>query len=158
MGAATAPLASRSTRVIVCPEVIPSFDFSLFLAGGISNCPDWQSQYSSSLSDTGLLLLNPRRAVFERSPEIDLQQISWEHFGLRGASGVSFWFPKESLCPITLLELGRCAVEGKVMFVGVHPEYSRRADVEIQLSLLRPDIRVVDSLMALSQQVRDWAC
>ena len=148
---------SRNTRVIVCPETIPSFDRSLFVAGGISNCPDWQSQYISYLSGTGLLLLNPRRAVFERSPEIDNQQIGWEHQGLSGVTGVSFWFPKESLCPITLLELGRCAVAGKLMFVGVDPEYPRRADVEIQLSLLRPEVRVVNSLEQLAQQVREWA-
>ncbi len=37
---------------------------SLFLAGGITGCPDWQRQLRDKLADTPLTLLNPRRANF----------------------------------------------------------------------------------------------
>jgi hypothetical protein len=41
----------------------------------------------------------------------------------------------------------------KLLFVGIHPNYLRRQDVEIQTALVRPDIRIVYSLEALAQQV-----
>ena len=34
----------------------------------------------------------------------------------------------------------------KPLFVGAHPNYARRQDVEIQTSLVRPDIQIVYSL------------
>ena len=35
-----------------------------FIAGGITNCPDWQADIVEMLKDTDLTLLNPRRADF----------------------------------------------------------------------------------------------
>ena len=37
---------------------------SLFLAGGVTACPDWQAWMVQRLSASGLVLLNPRRAHF----------------------------------------------------------------------------------------------
>jgi len=87
-------------------------------------------------------------------PENAEEQIRWEFHRLRMIKNILFWFPKETLCPITLYELG-AAVQHfwKTLFVGTHPEYQRRLDVETQLSLLRPEVRVVSSLEQLAEQV-----
>ncbi len=45
----------------------------------------------------------------------------------------------------------------KPIFVGVHPDYQRRKDVEIQTQLVRPEVKVVYSLEDLAQQVRKEA-
>ncbi len=37
---------------------------SVYLAGGITNCPDWQQQMVHLLDDTDYTLLNPRRGCF----------------------------------------------------------------------------------------------
>lgn len=37
---------------------------NLFLAGGITGCPDWQQELVQLLRDADLILLNPRRAHF----------------------------------------------------------------------------------------------
>lgn len=37
---------------------------AIFLAGGISNCPDWQSQMVELLKPSPWIILNPRRANF----------------------------------------------------------------------------------------------
>ncbi len=41
----------------------------------------------------------------------------------------------------------------KPLFVGVHPNYLRKRDVEIQTSLVRPEIQIAYSLEDLASQV-----
>src|SRR6478736_102537 len=77
----------------------------VFLGGGISGCPDWQSSVIYLLTDTPGVLLNPRRKG-EFTEDIAGEQIEWEYKALRTADTVFFWFPQETLCPITLFELG----------------------------------------------------
>lgn len=128
---------------------------SLFLAGGITDCPDWQSDMRSRLSTVdGLVLLNPRRANFPiGDPGAALAQITWEFEHLRKADAISFWFPKETLCPIVLYELGAWSMSQKPIFVGVEPGYKRQQDVEIQTRLARPRVEIVYSLDALIENV-----
>ena len=128
---------------------------SLFLAGGITNCPNWQADIVKMLEDTSLVLLNPRQANFNISDPLaaDLQ-IEWEHDHLIKATAILFWFPRETLCPIVLYELGAWSMTDKPIFIGAHPDYSRRVDVVIQTKLVRPDVVVVDSIADLANQVR----
>src|SRR4051812_31738967 len=123
---------------------------ALFLAGGINDCPDWQQELVTKIQDTRLTVLNPRRANFPiHDPTAAKAQIEWEFDHLIFADAISFWFPCETLCPIVLYELGAWAKSTKPIIVGVHPDYKRRQDVEIQLSLVRPMLTVVYSLDAL---------
>jgi nucleoside 2-deoxyribosyltransferase-like protein len=131
---------------------------SLFLAGGISGCPDWQRTMVDLLADTALLLLNPRRADFPiHDPGAAEAQITWEYQHLRRAAAILFWFPCETLNPIVLYELGAWSMADKPLFVGVHPRYQRRQDVEIQTRLARPDVPVALSLEDLATAVRQSA-
>ncbi len=131
---------------------------SLFLAGGITGCSDWQVELMDLLKDEDIVLLNPRRANFPvHDPDAARKQIAWEHRHLRKADAISFWFPKETLCPIVLYELGAWSMAFKPIFVGVHPEYQRRQDVEIQTKLARPKVEIVYDLTSLSAQIKEWA-
>jgi hypothetical protein len=131
---------------------------SLFLAGGITACGDWQRDIAAALADLPFDVLNPRRANFPiNDPAAAEAQIEWEHRHLGRATAVLFWFPPETLCPITLYELGACSRTAKPLFVGTHPNYARKQDVVIQTRLARPEVNVVDSLAALVAQVRDWS-
>ena len=130
---------------------------AVFLAGGISGCADWQSEMMELLDETALTLLNPRRADFPMDdPTAARTQIAWEYRHLQAADAALFWFPCETLCPITLFELGAWSRSDKPLFVGTHPDYQRRLDVIVQLSLARPEVAVVDTLGALAAQVRAW--
>lgn len=146
---------------------------ALFMAGGISNTPDWQSQIQPQLRRRcpKLVLVNPRRESFDVSnPNETEWQINWEHRHLRACDAIMFWFPKETLCPITLYELGvwsnhvrdpsnpRGPQRGShtPLIVGVEPEYARREDIIIQTQLSRPETPVVDSLDELVRQVGLW--
>lgn len=144
-------------RYIEAPNVYTPLpgERSLFLAGGITGCPDWQRAMVDSLADTSLALLNPRRARFPiDDPGAADSQITWEHEHLRSATAILFWFPHETLNPIVLYELGAWSMTKKPLFVGVHPQYQRRRDVEIQTRLARPDVPVVLSLEELARGVR----
>jgi len=132
---------------------------SIFLAGGISACENWQANirelFKSSVPE--LSLINPRRKHFDVADKsVAEKQIVWEHNHLRKASAVLFWFCKETLCPITLYELGAMSMLKNVIFVGCHPEYQRKEDVIIQTKLVLPDVKVVFSIEELAKQVESW--
>jgi len=80
-----------------------SSPFTLFLAGGISNCPDWQQEMVEKLKDTNLVLFNPRRANFPMGDkDAGLRQIKWEAYYLDKCNYILFWFPKETnLCRVS---------------------------------------------------------
>ncbi len=162
------------TRIIRCPEECgydadkldwPALTETeqrwprLFLGGGISGCHDWQREACERLqtADAELVVFNPRRDDYEDTPAGGRFQIAWEHRHLRRSQGHLFWFPPETLCPITLYELGRCATE-PALFVGTDPEYKRRFDVIEQLKLVRAEsFEVYDSLPRLLYHVVQWA-
>jgi hypothetical protein len=131
---------------------------SLFLAGGITGTLDWQTEIVGHLAHLPLVILNPRRRNFPMDdPTAAESQIAWEYRHLRRATAVLFWFPPETLCPIALFELGgRVLVPHQVLFVGTDPRYGRRVDVEIQLRLARPEVRVVTDLASLARQAEEW--
>lgn len=135
---------------------------SLFLAGGITGCPDWQAEMVAHLGDlkygtTEMTIYNPRRADFPiGDPTAARAQIEWEHRYLNNALAISFWFPKDTLCPIALYELGAWTRSPKTIFVGTDPEYARRDDVVIQTALERLGMVVHDSLEGLIDSVKRW--
>jgi hypothetical protein len=144
-------------RYIEALQTYNGRETSLFLAGGITGCPDWQKDLVIRLQDEPLVILNPRRASFPmEDTSAASAQIEWEYAHLRMATAIAFWFPYETLCPIALYELGAWSMTGKKLFVGVHPEYQRRQDVQIQTALVRPDIHPVSAVAELAQEVVSW--
>lgn len=146
-------------RYIEAPHEWNGDGYGLFLAGGITGCPDWQTHAADLLlADTDLVVLNPRRANFPiGDPGAADGQIKWEYRHLRMAAARLFWFPAESLCPIVLFELGAWTRTPEPLFVATDPDYQRRQDVVIQTGLARPDVVVLDNLDGLCEQVIRWA-
>ena len=142
-------------RYIESPEIFTNTEErAIFLAGGITNCPDWQSEIKTFLKKSNIVLLNPRRKNFTiDDKKASEKQIKWEFDHLRTANAILFWFPKETICPIVLYELGAWCMTEKTIFVGVHPNYKRKKDIEEQVSLARPDIEIVYSLEKLVKQI-----
>ena len=144
-------------RLVQCPaEAAPlPGERSVFLAGGISSCPNWQAQLLELLRDTDWLVLNPRREDFDLSdPQMAEMQIEWEYRHLALADTIAFWFPPQTLCPITLYELGKWSMTDKPLLIGVDTMYARRFDVITQTRLARPDVTVTDSLEGLAAQLK----
>lgn len=139
-------------QIITSPSAGPAkVPLGVFLAGGISDCPDWQKAVAERLAtNTDATVFNPRRADFDMSAYEDLSraQIRWEYVALRLSPVNLFWFPEETLCPITLLELGSAMhrLRPGALMVGTHPNYSRRFDVIEQMTLEGHQGMVFDSL------------
>jgi hypothetical protein len=121
---------------------------TVFLAGGISGCPNWQETLISHAKfafgdKENLVLFNPRRENFDVTNKGQSeQQIAWEHKMLEMCGSLIFWFPKETLCPITLYELGNYTEKKKNLIIGVDPHYGRKLDVICQTTLRRPEVAV----------------
>lgn len=152
----------------------PQIDFEkeskypyVFLAGGITGCPGWQSDFIDEMkkSNVNCTLLNPRRDDFDVSdPTASVKQIEWEYNMLqKQADIVIFWFPEETLCPISLFELGkelgiRHSNGSKKILIGCHKNYAKKFDIETQVDLVTKntyglEIEVVDELNKLTQQL-----
>ena len=117
---------------------------SVFLGGGITSCKDWQVNLVEILKDYNVTIYNPRRNQFDLTDvKVSEEQIRWEHKYLHESNILVFYFAEETLCPITLFELG-AALE-RNMYLPYHtrqhiiiycePGYKRKFDVEFQSSL-----------------------
>src|SRR5207237_468181 len=83
----------------------------------VGKCIECQRVLVALLADTPLTLLNPRRRDYpDDDPIAEEAQITWEHRHIRRASAAAFWFPSDTLCPITLYELGAFSMTRKPLF------------------------------------------
>jgi len=152
------------TNYVECPNRYDGNCISLFLGGGINQCPDWQSDIRTFLNKKcpNLVLFNPRRNSYDIKDATQTPiQIKWEFDCLRQATGIMFWFCAETVCPITLYELGTWTQiskqTGKKIFIGCHPNYQKLNDVIIQTELvLGSAVKVAMSLDEIAAQLEDW--
>ena len=151
-------------RYIKSPERFYTGEVSLFLAGGITNCPDWQQEMRELLKDLDIVIFNPRRKNFPiEDPDAAFDQIKWEFEFLNRADMILFWFSRGSLNPIVLFEYGKWLMNTrdktnyKPIFVGIDPEYKRRQDVELQTRFenIHYASRITYSLEALANQIKE---
>ena len=131
-------------------------DILCFLAGGITNCVEWQDKVINDLQnenfDNNLVLLNPRRKNFPiNDPNASLEQIQWEFNWLEQCDIFSMYFdgPTKSDQPICFYELGRNIERMKQKFpndwnkrivISVNSNFKRISDVIIQTKLATFDL------------------
>jgi hypothetical protein len=113
----------------------------VFLGGGITNCKDWQFDLVEDLRDLNCIVYNPRRKSFDlKDPNQSEIQIRWEHRYLSDSDIVVFYFSSETLCPITLFELGARLMSNlfspyQSIYIYCESDYQRKFDVEFQTKL-----------------------
>lgn len=144
-------------KVITAPELyVPQDDHvSCFLAGGITNCPDWQSEvikqlYGFTIGAFEPVIFNPRRENFPiEDKSAAVQQIEWEYKMLERCDIFSMYFSSgDSDQPICMYELGRNILRMQMRYpsdwqdrivISVEDDYRRRQDVLIQTGLATKD-------------------
>ena len=149
-------------RIIMAPNEITDINRpTIFLAGGITDCPWWQDTIIEMLKpyDSGILL-NPRRRNFPiHDPMAAKKQIEWEYYALNNCDIFSMWFSSgESPQPICMYELGRhlalrCS-KPETILIGVEKGYKRANDVYIQTRLVNKTIALKIS-SKLNQHARN---
>ncbi len=135
-----------------------NFSRKIFLAGGITGCNNWQKYIIDNLrnENDNLILFNPRRNNFDITDKsIEEKQIKWEFKHINYiCDQVLFWFCEETLCPIVLYELGT-QICCDSLYLGIHPNYKRKRDIEIQSKLINPKIKISYSLDELIERIRN---
>jgi hypothetical protein len=146
----------RRLRHVRAPQVFDGAGAAVFLAGGITGCPDWQSAAVSLMNEVDATVINPRRFTSPADKaDIAAEQVAWECMYLERADLVLFWFPGgQAVQPIALYELGKIAAGDKPIAVGADPGYCRRLDVVLQLSHARPDVTVHSTLTATTESAK----
>ncbi len=134
---------------------------SLFLGGGISNCENWQYAFLFNLykhrEKSPLVVFNPRRDDFEYTDENLRQQTLWERRHIHMADAILLYFPKETLCPITLVELGLVlGMPHKELFIGFEQGYQKTKEVVEQIKLSRPGLQISNSIAELFDKILEW--
>lgn len=132
-------------KVITATEryKIKSNDVICFLAGGITNCDNWQQEVIKELSKfehtDNLVIFNPRRENFPiDDPSASKKQIEWEYKWLNHCDIFSMYFcNSNSVQPICFYELGRNLALMKYAVISVEEGFSRTNDVVIQTKLAR---------------------
>jgi Nucleoside 2-deoxyribosyltransferase like len=147
---------TKRLRHVVAPDLFDGDGSVVFLAGGITGCPDWQQAAVSLLAGVDATVMNPRRPTrIAGASDIAAEQVAWECRYLSRADVVLFWFPPgPAIQPIALYELGKIAAGTKPIAVGADPGYCRRLDVVLQLSHARPDVSVYSTLTATAERVK----
>lgn len=124
----------------------------VFLAGGISNCANWQEKvikelkkYETSKNLENVVIDNPRRKQFDIEKDSAEEQIEWEFNKLEQCDIFSIYFcNSKSVQPICLYELGRNILRMQEKFpndwqvrivISIEDGYSREQDVLIQSKL-----------------------
>lgn len=133
-------------QVITAPSIeIPKFT-SVFLAGGITNCKEWQKEVIENLEYEDASLFNPRQEYFDVSDKTaSYKQILWEFERLEKMDIFSMYYCNDnSDQPICMYELGRNIVRiqnrfpsdwEKRIVISVENGYRREDDVLIQTEL-----------------------
>ena len=130
-------------------ERIDKNDVCCFLAGGITNCAEWQDAVLDLLKDEDdhLIMFNPRRKNFPiNDPTASFYQIKWEFDHLMNCDIFSMYFDgtKQSDQPICFYELGKYLTEMKYNFalnwedrivISCNYNFKRSDDVSIQTML-----------------------
>ena len=159
-------------EIVEAPNPSKDNKIKLFLAGGITNCPDWQKEIIDRLKNSiskgssnpyiqimleNVTVYNPRRENFPMDdPSASSVQITWEYEKLRECNIIAFWFSKGSLNPIVLYEYGKHGIsQPTTLVVGCDKEYTRTSDVEIQTKLAKPSQKIFYSLDEFYQEIID---
>lgn len=138
-------------KIITAPEkyILEKGEISVFLAGGITDCPNWQNDIIERLrylNTENLVVFNPRRENFPiHDPSASYKQIEWEFKALESADIFSMYFSSgESVQPICMYELGRNLAKMQIkkpidwedrIVISVEDGYKRKQDVLIQTEL-----------------------
>lgn len=153
----TAKLEYDGAEVITSPDPTLNTEYiSVFLAGGITKCDDWQADVIKELEFDTVSIFNPRRKEFDITNKSDsYSQIEWEFDRLEKADIFSMYFcNSESVQPICMYELGRNIARMQCKYpndwmdrivISVEEGYSRRLDVIAQVNLAAPKLFVETS-------------
>ena len=131
----------------------------IFMGGSIEmgTAVDWQTELFEKTKARNITYLNPRRDDWDFSwvqridnPQFN-EQVNWELNGLLESDYQVFVFDPKTISPITLMELGFCIKNDRVLGVVCPEEYFRKGNVDIICS--RYDVPVFETVDDLASYI-----
>jgi hypothetical protein len=135
---------------------------NVFLAGSIAlgQAEPWQAEVERALADLPIIILNPRRDDWDASwpqradhPQFR-EQVEWELAAQERAGLIAMYFAPDTQAPITLLELGLFARDGRLI-VCCPDGFWRKGNVDIVCQ--RYGVPQAEDLAALIEQIRHFS-
>lgn len=167
-------------KLVVAPDVVDVEELIMstpyipvFLGGSIEQgtAADWQQDMICALSNTGALIFNPRRRVWdatwvqdETNPEF-VEQVNWELDRIDESMIIFMYFQAGTKSPISLLELGMVVMQSVLsednmtIVVVCEPGFWRAGNVKIFCE--RHGVHVLGTLeegiQAVKEDVEFWS-
>ena len=138
---------------IISPSIEDPKYTSVFLAGGITNCKNWQKEVIKELNDIEkLTIYNPRRTNFDLSNKnINHEQIEWEFERLEKMDIFSMYFcGGASIQPICMYELGRNIIRMQNRFPS---DWEKRIVISCEVDYIRKEDVIIQTLLATQNKV-----
>ena len=138
---------------IISPSIEDPKYTSVFLAGGITNCKNWQKEVIKELNDIEkLTIYNPRRTNFDLSNKnINHEQIEWEFERLEKMDIFSMYFcGGASIQPICMYELGRNIIRMQNRFPS---DWEKRIVISCEVDYIRKQDVIIQTLLATQNKV-----
>ena len=142
-------------EIIKPPKFYKGNKIKIFLAGGITNCGNWQDKVIKALADYDVVIFNPRRDSFDITNKSETErQIEWEFNALNQCDIFTMYFcGGESLQPICMYELGRNILYQQKQYahwqdkivISAEKSYKRFDDVVIQTRLATNNLVTVNT-------------
>lgn len=156
-------------QIITAPSIETPVHKTVFLAGGITGCKDWQSEVIKELICDDITIFNPRQEHFDITDTSAAdKQIAWEYKRLEQMDVFSMYFcASDSDQPICMYELGRNIVHMQNRFpsswenriiISVEDGYKRKKDVIVQVGLCAPKLLVACDVEPIHHALRIRGC
>jgi hypothetical protein len=141
------------------PLILNSNQPIIFLADSIDMgvAEQWQEAVEAAIDDLDVVILNPRRDAWDSSWPQTLdnkefrEQVEWELDGQERADLIAFYFAPNTKSPVTMLELGLFAREGKAI-VCCPQGFWRKGNVD--MTCIRYGLKQVETLEKLISEIR----
>lgn len=116
----------------------PGANFKIFLAGSIDQgkAENWQERISKIFANAPITVFNPRRDNWDANMIQDISnpdfkyQVEWEMEKMDQADKILMYYDPNGQAPITLLELGLHANDGKLI-VCCPDGYWRKGNIQV---------------------------
>jgi len=150
----------NEAKIIKAPEDTTGESNGVFLAGSIEmgKAVDWQKEIIEKLKGVDITIFNPRRDDWDSSWEQTIDNpdfrelVEWEMDSMIKAKKIVFYMDEKTKSPITLLELGLHAKDGKCC-VYCPDGFWRKGNVEIVCN--KYGVPMVDSIDDLVDFIKD---
>jgi hypothetical protein len=125
----------------------------LFISGYKGS--NWREPLFKGLENEEIVIFDPVHWLQGMGTDNIQEWLEWNFNHIRLSTEILFWISGKVDNMLTLLEVGHFSDKRIPIYMGCDSDYERKNELEIQMKLIRPKLKVVYDLNELVQQVRE---